>query len=74
VPRARLPKEAQRAIRVKSAPGGLMLPDGRFGSTGRWRFPANFANYPSKWFNDNVAKIEMAIRDAAIRFLSKRFS
>jgi len=74
VPRARLPRAAQKNIRVQSAPGGLMLPQGRFGSTGTWRFPANFANYESKWLKSNAAKIEKALQNAAIRFLSKRIS
>ena len=74
VPRAKLPKAAQKNIRVKSAPGGLMLPQGKAGSTGAWRFPAQFQKYEVKWFQSNVAKIEKAIQEAMARFLTKRLS
>lgn len=74
VPRVRLPKQIQKNIRVKSAPGGLMLPQGRFGSTGKWRFPTNLINYENKWLKSNAAKIEQAMHNAAIRFLNKRLS
>lgn len=74
VPRKRLPDNIQKSIRVRSAPGGLMLPRGAFGSTGLWRFPSRLQSYETKWFQDNAAKIEKAIINAAVDFLTKRVS
>lgn len=74
VPRAKLPESSQKHIRVKSAPGGLMLPQGKSGSSGSWQFPAKLLNYDSDWLKRNAAKIEKAIQQAAIRFLTKRVS
>ena len=51
-----------------------MLPKGRFGSTGLWRFPPQLANFEKKWLQANAAKIEKAIQQQAIMFLSKRLS
>ena len=74
VPRSRVPKPLQKSIRIQSAPGGLMLPKGRFGSTGLWRFPPQLANFEKKWLQANASKIEKAIQQQAIMFLSKRLS
>lgn len=74
VPRAKLPKNAEKHIRVKSAPGGLMLPTGKYGSSGKWRFPAKYTNYEEKWFQANAAKIEKAIQEAIAMFLTRRLS
>jgi hypothetical protein len=61
VPRAKLPSKTQKSIRVRSSPGGLMLPRGVFGSTGLWRFPANLRDYDREWLANNVGKIQDAI-------------
>jgi len=74
VPRSRVPKPLQKNIRIQSAPGGLMLPKGRFGSTGLWRFPPQLADFEKKWLRANAAKIEKLIQQQAVVFLSKRLS
>ena len=72
VPRSNLPTDAQKKIRVKSSPGGLMLPKGKFGSTGTWKFPQQFANYDRDWLAANAASIERIIVDQATVFFTKR--
>lgn len=72
VPRERLPVSAQKRIRIDSAPGGLMLPRGAFGSLGSWAFPASLRGYERKWFKDNVKKIEKAITRKMVVFLTRR--
>lgn len=74
VPRAKLPVPTQKAIRVRSSPGGLMLPAGVFGSKGVWKFPKVYQNYEERWLKANMAKIEKAILRAAVRFLKARLS
>lgn len=71
VPRNRLPKEVQKSIRIDTAPGGLMLPQGAFGSTGLWRFPAQLADYEDKWFRENISKVQKAVQDQLIVFLNQ---
>lgn len=72
VPRTKLPSSAQKNIRISSAPGGLMLPKGLFGSKGLWRFPTKYKNYDSIWLINNFKAIEKAIMDKVTFFLSKR--
>jgi hypothetical protein len=74
VPRSRVPKAIQKNIRVKSAPGGLMLPKGTFGSTGLWRFPPQLADFEKRWLRANAAKIEKLLQQQSIVFLSKSVS
>lgn len=76
VPRAKLPKGKglRKAIRITSAPGGLMLPRGVFGSTGLWRFPANLRDYDRRWLADNIDKIRDAIVNQMTVFLTIRLS
>ena len=74
VPRNELPDNVQKNIRIRSAPGGLMLPRGAFSSTGLWRFPSQLQKYETIWFQGNAAKIEKAIINAAVEFLTKRMS
>lgn len=74
VPRNKLPRSIQKNIRVKSAPGGLMLGRGQFGSTGLWRFPTQLADFERRWLSVNIAKIEKLIQTQLIMFLTKRLS
>lgn len=74
VPRGKLPAKAQKSIRVKSSPGGLMLPRGAFGSIGMWRFPSALQNYDRKWLEANIGKIQKAIIDQMTMFLTRRLS
>jgi hypothetical protein len=74
VPKESLPPSAQKKIRITSAPGGLMLPQGRFGSKGTWKFPDSFVNYDSAWFAFNAAKLEKLMADKAAEFFTKRAS
>jgi len=74
VPRAKLPRNTQKAIRISSAPGGLMLPRGVFGSTGLWKFPTNLRNYDRDWIADNISKIQDAIVNQMAVFLTARLS
>lgn len=71
VPRTKLPKSAQKNIRISSAPGGLMLPKGLFGSTGLWRFPTRYKDYDVRWVANNVGGIEKAITNKAVFLLSQ---
>lgn len=68
VPKTALPN----AVRKFSLNGGLMLPKGKFGSTGTWSFPSQFRNYAEDWFAQNVSKIEKAIVNQMIVFLNQR--
>lgn len=72
VPRSKLPTASQKSIRVSSAPGGLMLPKGAFGSTGLWRFPINFNDYDTRWIQENAKAIELAMTDKMIIFLNNK--
>lgn len=72
VPRARLPQKARKYIRLNTAPGGLMLPAGKLGSTGQWKFPAEHRNYQEKWLRDNLGNINRAVQEASARFLNKK--
>lgn len=74
VPRAKLPPKAQKSIRISSAPGGLMLPRGAFGSSGLWRFPADLRDYDRQWLKDNIGKIQDAIINQMAVFLTARLS
>jgi len=74
VPSSNLPASAQQQIRITSAPGGLMLPKGRFGSTGTWKFPDSFVNYDKQWFDANAATLEKLMVDKAAEFFTKRAS
>jgi len=74
VPRTKLPRNAQKRIRINSAPGGLMLPRGVFGSTGSWRFPTSLNDYDMDWFKTNIAAIESAITDAITLFLTRKLT
>lgn len=74
VPRAKLPPRAHKSIRINSAPGGLMLPRGAFGSSGLWKFPINLRDYDRRWFTDNVGKIQDAITNQMVVFLTARLS
>lgn len=74
VPREKLPDQSRKRIRVKTAPGGLMLPRGSFGSSGLWRFPDNLKDYEREWLNNNLSKIQKAIEEQMIVFLSRRLS
>jgi len=74
VPRSRLPKDAQGRIRISSGPGGLMLPAGVFGSSGLWRFPGVLRDYEVKWLKDNIKKIQTAITNQMVIFLTRRLS
>lgn len=72
VPRKDLPRGTRGKIRLRAPLGGLMLPRGRFGSSGSWTFPQEFQDYDVKWLQDNVSKIESAILDQMMVFLRKR--
>ncbi len=74
VPRESIPKTLQGNIRLSSPLGGLMLPKGRFGSTGLWRFPSVLAEFDKKWLSDNKDKIEKVVAEAAIRIYNKKLS
>lgn len=74
VPRGKLPKNTQKSIRISSAPGGLMLPRGVFGSSGMWKFPSNLRDYDRTWVAANSGKIQDAIVSQMAAFLSKRLS
>jgi len=71
VPRNRIPTAVQKRIRIKSAPGGLMLSKGTFGSTGLWKFPTQLADFERKWLRANVSMIENLIQERAIVSLNK---
>ena len=72
VPREKLPRGGiQKRIRLQGAPGGLMLPKGRFGSKGSWQFPKRYADFEEKWFKRNVVKIREAVQRKALFFLKK---
>lgn len=72
VPRENLPSSALKFIRTRSAAGGLMLPRGRFGSTGAWAFPKQFANYDSEWLASNAVIIENIVANQAALFFTRR--
>lgn len=72
VPANQLPQSAQKNIRVSSSPGGLMLPKGRYGSTGQWKFPQQFANYDRDWLAANASTLEKVVVDQAVIFFTKR--
>ena len=72
VPRSDIPGGVQKNIRLGQPLGGLMLPQGAFGSTGKWRFPSEHMNYDVKWLAENLRTIEKVIFDQAIRFLQDR--
>lgn len=74
VPRSNLPTSAHSSIRVTSAPGGLMLPPGTFGSTGAWKFPDSFVNYDREWISANAAILEQVVVEQAAIFFTKRAS
>jgi len=72
VPKSRLPKRLHQNIRIKSAPGGLMLPQGSFSSVGLWRFPPQFLDFERKWLAANIRKIEKLVQDQTVVFLNRR--
>lgn len=72
IPRESIPKTLQGNIRLSSPLGGLMLPRGRFGSTGLWRFPSVLAEFDKDWLSKNKAQIELLITFAAIRIYNKK--
>ncbi len=72
VPRVKLPSKVQKSIRVRSSPGGLMLPRGAFGSTGLWQFPANLQDYDREWLANNIGKIQDVVIDQMTVFLERR--
>jgi hypothetical protein len=72
VPRSRIPGGAQKAIRLSSPLGGLMVPRGIFGSTGEWHFNKRYVNYDVSWLKQNIQHIEKAILKQAILFLQAR--
>jgi hypothetical protein len=72
IPREKIPPSLQGNIRLSSPLGGLMLPRGRFGSTGFWRFPSVLAEFDRDWLRNNKDKIEKAMIDAAIRIYNKK--
>lgn len=74
VPRNNLPASSQQKIRITSAPGGLMLPKGRLGSTGSWQFPDSFVHYSRDWFDANSALLEQVVVNQAAAFFTKRAS
>lgn len=74
VPRGDLPSSAQKQIRITSAPGGLMLPRGEFGSKGTWKFPDSFVNYDKAWLDINAPRLENLVVDKAAEFFTKRAS
>lgn len=74
VERSNLPSKLHKSIRVRSAPGGLMLPRGAFGSAGVWRFPAQLHNYDVDWLNGSLADIERVITNQLLAFLVTRLS
>ena len=62
VPRNRIPKgRLEKRIRLNSPLGGLMLPGGAYGSTGRWELPIVLRNYADEWFVLNKKIIEQLI-------------
>jgi hypothetical protein len=65
VPRNKIPKQTQRAIRLSDPLGGLMLPGGILGSSGGWQVPSKFFNYDKLWFQSNIGKINQAILNQA---------
>ena len=73
VPRNNIPTAVQKNIRIKSAPGGLMLSKGTFGSTGLWKFPTQLADFERKWLRTNVSTIEKLVQERAIISLKKSF-
>jgi hypothetical protein len=72
VSRSRLPNKSQRAIRLSTPLGGLMLPAGKFGSTGEWRFPPQYQNYDVRWLEQNIKRIQDAIINQMAILLTKR--
>lgn len=70
VPRSRIPQgRLQNRIRLSDPLGGLMLPGGALGSTGRWELPTVFKNYADEWFVLNQKVMEdliMAELEAAL--------
>jgi hypothetical protein len=59
VPRSNIPQgRLQKRIRLNNPLGGLMLPGGAFGSTGRWELPLVLRNYADEWFVMNKKTIE----------------
>lgn len=64
VPRSRVPKgRLQDRIRLNNPLGGLMLPGGAYGSTGRWELPAFLRTYADEWFLRNRKVIEQLIME-----------
>ncbi len=72
VPRERLSKGGEKAVRLGQPLGGLMLPRGVLGSSGLWRFPEQLKDYEKKWLKDNVSKIERALLSQMVAFITKR--
>lgn len=70
VPRSRIPQgRLQNRIRLNNPLGGLMLPGGSYGSSGRWELPVVLRNYADEWFVLNKKTIEeliMAQLEAAL--------
>lgn len=64
VPRSKVPKgRLQDRIRLNNPLGGLMLPGGAYGSTGRWELPAFLRTYADEWFLRNRKVIEQLIME-----------
>lgn len=61
VDRNNLPPELQDRPRLDAPLGGLMLPRGRFGSRGYWRFDPKLRQYHVDWLQSNMQAIEAAI-------------
>jgi len=74
VPRSKLRRGMKKNIRIRSAPGGLMLPQGSFGSSGEWEFPVEFQNYEVQWLEQNIQAIESAIQEQLILSLNKNLN
>ncbi len=72
VPKSDIPKESRKFISLRDATGGLMLPEGVFGSAGFWRFPTQFVNYDAKWLSANRQKIQNLIVRKMVSFLRER--
>ncbi len=62
VPRSRLDPDAQKEIRLNAPLGGLMLPGGTLGSTGRWEFPPKLQRYDTEWVRRNAVPIQEAVQ------------
>jgi len=71
VERKDLNADAQKAVRLGSPLGGLMLPRGAYNSTGLWRFPTQLKNYEDKWFRDNEQRIENVLISKMLEVFTK---